>query len=284
MMEHPVDFKRMVLRLPHSASDYASVTFVAQFAELLGLDVVGMYIEDESLANLAALPCVRELQLLGGGWRPIDAAELARGSAQQAVDARRLFQEAAGRSRASASFNLAKGSMAEVIASQSNTDDIIVVIEPKNPAERVTHQFRQLMDVAFNAPVSLLIVPSRLARQSGPVVAIATSEHDPSIRTALAIATTTKERLIIAAPPQFKGELMLSTHVGNVPVDRLVLATPTDGAELASALAHIKERFMVLSRDGFDHLMPPQLASGRGVPVLVMEGEKSGDSLVSAVV
>jgi hypothetical protein len=259
--------------LPHSATDYASVAFAAQLAELLGLDIVGLFVEDENLTDLAALPCVRELRSLGGGWHPIDAAQLVQGRGQAAADARRRFDEAAKALRVGARFNLAKGTMADVINSQSTVNDIIAIIEPKNPAERVTHQYRQLMDVAFNAPSATLLVPSRISRQAGPIIAIATSGEDPSIHAALGIATSIKERLIVLAPPEAdKIAMARLAGTGAVSIDWRPLPRGTAGApELVAVLSRTNERLVVLSRGPADGRILSQLASGRGVPVLVTE-------------
>ncbi len=275
-MERSVDFKRMVLGLPHSATDYASVAFTAQLAELLGLDIVGLYVEDENLTGLSALSCVRELRSLGGGWHPIDAAQLAQGRGQAAADARRLFEEAAKALRVGTRFNLVKGTMAEIIGSQSTVDDIIAIIEPKNPAERVTYQYRQLMDVAFNAPSATLLVPSHISRRTGPIVAVAASGQDPSIHAALGIATSIKERLIVLAPPDANKEAMARlAGAGGVSVDWRPLPGGIIGVpELAFLLSRTSERFVVVSRGRADDWGPSQLASGRGVPVLVTEAVK----------
>jgi hypothetical protein len=273
-MERAAHFKRMVLGLPHSATDYASVAFTAQLAELLGLDIVGLFVEDENLTDLAALPCVRELRSLGGGWHPIDAAQLAQGTGQAAADARRRFEEAAKALRVGTRFNLARGMMADIINSQSTVDDIIAIIEPKNPAERVTHQYRQLMDVAFNAPSATLLVPSHISRRTGPIIAIATSGQDPSIDAALGIATSIKERLIVLAPPEAdKVAMARLAGTSEVAIDwRSLMGGAAAGApELASLLSRTNERFVVLSRGRADDRRPSQLASGRGVPVLVTE-------------
>ncbi len=166
-MERFVDFKRMVLGLPHSAIDYASVAFTAQFAELLGLDIVGLFVEDESLADLAALPCVRELRSLGGGWHPIDAVQLAQGTGQARLTHAAFLGGCEGPADRNA-LQPREGPIADVISSQSTVDDIFAVIEPKNPAERVSHQYRQLVEGAFNAPAAMLLVPSRISRRQGP--------------------------------------------------------------------------------------------------------------------
>lgn len=276
-MDRPVDFKRMVLGLPHSATDYASVAFTAQLAELLGLDIVGLFVEDESLADLAALPCVRELRALGGGWQPIDAAQMAQGSGQVAAEARRLFENVAKALRVGTQFSLVKGAVAEIINSQSTVSDIIAVIEPKNPAERVTHQYRQLINVAFNAPAATLLVPSRISRQTGPVLAVAASSRDPSIQAALGIASSSKERLIVLAPPGAdRREIEQRAEPRRVPVDWRPLGSEATAAlDLGASLLGTKERIVVLSRGRGDDQIISRLASRRGVPVLVTEPEKT---------
>jgi hypothetical protein len=275
-MEQPADFKRMVMQLPHSANDYASVAFTAELAGLLGLDLVGVFVEDESLADLAALPCVRELRLFGSGWHSLDATQLERVSSQAAVDARHLFAQAAKMLNVATRFDLVKGSIDEAIGSQSSADDIIVVIEPKNPAERVTHQFRQLLDVAFNAPAAVLLVPSRIRRRTGPIVAVADSARDTSVHAAIELATSVKERLIVLTPPEFDElEMARAAEGSGVAVDRRSLLGKSTGApELAALLSRINQQFLVLSKGGADLRLPPQLASWLGVPVLVTEMER----------
>jgi hypothetical protein len=269
-MDSPVDFKRLLLGLPHSALDHASVAFAAELAELMGLGVLGLFMEDEGLAHLAALPQARELRSLGGGWHPIDAAELAAIRGQAAVEARRRFEEAAKTRRVAATFNRAEGPIAEIIGSQSTAGDIIVVIEPRNPAERVTHQFMQLMDAAFNAPSAVLLVPSRITRRSGPIVAVAESAEDASVQAALKLAALTKERLIVLAPPKLDDrELARLAEQSGVAVDRQALPGKIGELELSALLSRNRERFVVLSREGADDRRPARLASGRRVPVLV---------------
>jgi len=270
MTGHPADFKRMVLGLPHSTKDYPSVAFTAELAELLGVDLVGVFAEDEGLLHLAALPCVREFRSLGEGWHRVDAGQLERGSIQAAADAHRLFLEAAKTLRVGTRFDHAKGQISDAIGSQSTSEDIIVVIEPRNPAERVTYQFRQLMDVALTAQAAALLVPSRISRRKGPIVAVATGEHDPSIQAALRVAKSVQERLLIVTPADTdQATLTQLAAESGVAVDRRIL--PGEGLgtlEMTSILGRTEERLVVLNR-GANARLPFQWAFERGVPVLV---------------
>lgn len=270
-------FKRLVLRLPASAADYPAVTFTAQLAERLGLDVVGLFVEDESLLGLADLPFVRELRALGGGWHPLDAAQLARGAGHASAEAHRLFQQAVKALRVAARFDLAKGPLAAALGAQSAAEDILAVIEPRHPGERVTHQFRELMETALDARCAVLLVPSHIVRRRGPIVALATSGADPSLPAALRIAAAIHERLVVLAPPEIDAAALAQlAAAAHVPVDRVPVGA--DAAALLAQLARLNERLVVLSRAAADRRLPPQLASGRGIPVLVTQAPTGDDA------
>ena len=269
-MEPLAEFKRMVLGLPHSAKDYASVAFTAELADLLGLDLLGIFAEDEGLADLALLPCVREFRLAGDGWHRLDVEQLARSSSQAAADARRLFSDAAKPLRVAARFDLVKGQIDKAVGSRTMPNDIIVVIEPKSAAERVCYQFRQFVDMALNAPVATLLVPSRISRHKGPVVALAASAHDVSVLVGLRVAEAVREKLLVLTP-NIADEVLSAGFLTSsaVHVDQRSLpSTELGPAELGSILAAAGGRLVVMS-PGADNLLPSRLASERGVPVLV---------------
>jgi hypothetical protein len=271
MTAHALDFKRMILQLPYRAADYGSVGFATELAGQFGLDLVATFIEDENLVGLAALPFARELQSPGCDWHPINAVELGRAFEQALANARRRFEVAASGHPGTSSFVVEKGRMADVLSVER--DDIVVIIEPRHPAERVTLQFRQWMDAALSTSAAVLVVPNRVVPRSGPIVAIATSERDPSIRTALAIAMETKEQVSIVSPPQSDCQDALPADSQIVSVHHWPLADQTDPVTLGSVLAQIKKRFVVLSRQP-DKEMPTRLSASQGVPVLVVQPDR----------
>jgi len=279
-MDPRADFKRMVLGLPHSAKDYSSVAFTAELADLLGLDLLGVFAEDEGLIDLALLPCVREFRLSGDGWHRLDVDQMARSSNQAAADARRLFGDAAKLLRGAARFDLAKGQIDKAIGSRTMPDDIIVVIEPKSAVERVSYQFRQFVDMALSAPGAALLVPSWISRHKGPVVALAAGEHDLSIQAGLRVAEAVHEQLLVLSP-KIASEVLSTPSTGRAVhvIQRSLPSAEIGPAELGAILARVGERLVVMS-PGADKLLPSRLASERGVPVLVTA--RSGASPQSA--
>lgn len=278
MTEPRAEFKRMLVGLPHSAADYAGVGASARLADLLGLRLVATFIQDTTVAELAALPCVREWRPLGGGWRPIEAPQLDREFEGAVASARRCFHAAVGATGVEASFNVARGSAADVIGSAATAEDIIVVIEPRNPVERVTQQFTRLVDAALEATAAVMVVPSRIARTVGPIVAVVLDRHDPSIRSALAIAAAANESVVVLGPASASVEPMVAelAHAAGVRLELApVIREPIDIASLLTSLAPLNERMVVMRREAAMQKGVPLIAAQRRIPILLMEAERN---------
>ena len=275
MSKRPIAFKRMVLGLPQSPGDYAAVTVTAKLAELLRIDLVAALVEDATLIDIAGMPGLRELRPLEGGWRPMVPAELAREIEHMAETARRLFAEAVRSCSIEANLSLARGSPADVITSLAMAEDIIVIIEPRNPAERVTQQFTQLVDAAFRAAAAVMIVPGAIARTAGPIVAIASAPGESSIKAALGIAAAAKERLVVVSlsgDTTAFAELAEQARAIGVRCETVALTPrPASASALAIGLAGLNERLIVMNRGTFDDALAGVTASLRRIPVLVTE-------------
>lgn len=287
MNEPRADFKRMLVRLPQSAGDYAAVGVTAQLADLMGASVVATFVQDVELVDVAALPCVRELRPFGGGWHPIEGSQLVRQLELAAATARRLFHDAVRPTRIETSFNVARGSFADVMGASAAADDIVVIIEPRNPAERVTQQFTRLVDAAFGASGAVMVVPSRIARRAGPVAVVISGPGDPSIRPALAIAAAAKEKLIVLGPAALSADASISELAGLAGV-RIEFgpAMPEllDVSSLLTHLAHLNERLVVMTRAAGIDRGAALVASRRRVPLLLTEPGRAFESGVGRTI
>ena len=273
-MPRRIEFKRMILGLPQSAGDYPLVGATVKLAEMLQMHLVAMFADDRSLMHVAGLPFARELRPLGGGWQSIDVGQLTAEFERSSAAARRLFGEVVRNCRVETSFRVEQGTAADIIASLATAEDIVVVIEPTNPAERVTQQFIRLMDAAFRTSASVMIVPCRIARLSGPIVALASGPEDPSIEAAAGIANAAREKLIIVGPAErFTPNSSLSQAIETAG-GRMEFAPTTalpNVAKLAGELQRWNERLLVMSRGVLDDVQVPTLASLRSIPVVVIE-------------
>jgi hypothetical protein len=267
-------FRRLVLGLQPGAPD-RSLRFAVELAGLLRLELLGLFLDDSSLRDLARIPFAREFRGPLAGWQPIELERVSRDLEVMAASLKRMFEEAARELATEARFEVARGSLRETIGPNLRTDDILMLVEPASAAERVTCQFAWLTEAAFRSAAAVLLVPPRVVRNSGPVVAIAARPDDPSIQAAAAIATVAKEKLVIIdADHHDHGELGRKVGVATgLDIERFSSrkgAFP-DAATCTQAFRHLQERLVVVSRGAFDDSVASVIASTRQVPVLVIE-------------
>ncbi len=268
-------FKRLVLGLQPSAPD-RTMQLAVELADLLHLDLLGLFLDDTSLRDLAQIPFAREFRPLGGGWHSINLDRLSRDFDLAARSIERMFTDAAKHLATRYQFEIVRGPMAKTFASISRTDDIVMIVEPMSPAERATQQFSWLLEAAFRSAAAVMLVPPHIVRTKGPVVAIAASPDDPSIHAAAAIAVAAKEELVIIeadghdADDQRIRELTADTGlmIKRVAATRIALPDP---ATCAQAFRQMQERLVVMTRGAFEDGVASMIAAARRVPVLVVE-------------
>jgi hypothetical protein len=286
MSKESHSFKRLVLGLQPSAHD-RTMQLAVELADLLHLDLLGLFVEDTSLHDLASMPFSREFRSLGGGWHTMDLDRLSRDFELAARSIERKFMGAAKRLPTGYQFKVARGPVAGTFASVSRSDDIVMIVEPQSPAERATQQFSWLLEAAFRSAAAVMLVPPLITRTKGPVVAIAASSEDPSIHAAAAIAFAAKEELVIIEadgldaddPRVRKLAADTSLTIKHVAAANIGLADP---ATCALAFHEIQERLVVMTRGAFADGVASAIAAARRVPVLVVEplGTVTGEAIL----
>ena len=269
------NFKRLVLGLQPGAPE-RTMRLAVDLAELLNLELLGIFLKDTSLHNLANIPFARELRPLGGGWHPIDVKELSHDLDVTARSAEKLFAEAAKRLPTQWRFEVARGPMAATIAAVSQTSDIVMIGEPGSVAERVTQQFSWLIEAAFRSAAAVMVVPPQIARVQGPIVAVATAPNDPSIAVAAGIALAANEELVVVdiCENAIDDARILAFGAARGLTIRHIIGGRITGANavsLAHALRALHEHLVVLTRSASDGQPALIIAAERRVPVLVIE-------------
>lgn len=272
-------FKRLVLGLQPRAPDH-TMRLAVELAELLNLELLGVFLEDTSLQQLAGIPFAREFRPLGGGWHPIDVGQLSRDLEHAAQSAEKMFAEAAKRLPTQWRFEVARGPIAATMATVSRTTDIVMIGEPVGAAERVTQQFSWLIQAAFQSAAAVMIVPSRIARVQGPIVAIATTPDEPSIRVAANIAVAANEELVVIDVCDRaidEAQIRALAPATELAIKRIRggWKTGADAASLAQALGPLHERLVVMTRGASDGQAASIIAADRRVPVLFIEPPES---------
>lgn len=268
-------FKRLVLGFQWSAPD-RTLRLAVELAELLHLELLGLFLEDTSLRHLAALPFARELRPMNGGWHAIDLERLSSEIERAARNVERMLNAATKNLMTRCQFEIVRGPLAATLMSISRAGDIVMVFEPVNPAERVSQQFAWLIEGAFRSAAAVMIVPRRIVRMTGPVVVIAAGLDDPGVDAAASIARAAREQLVLVDVGETRpDEVALETRCAALGCTITPIAVGADmrgqPAGLVRVLDRIKERLLVVTRGVFDDHAVLATASSRGVPVLVIE-------------
>ena len=94
-MRSTLRFRRIILGLHPGTINRAAVELSAELADLLGAALQGVFIEEDSLRELAAASRMREFHLLSRAWRSVDAGRIAEELELAARSAKRLVEEIA---------------------------------------------------------------------------------------------------------------------------------------------------------------------------------------------
>jgi nucleotide-binding universal stress UspA family protein len=241
-----LEFTRIIVGLDRSAPDRTALHFAVELARLLRLNLLGLFAQDPRLTNLAAMPLMREFRMLERQWRPIEGRSLLGDLELSAAIAQKALDEVARASGIPHRFEILPVAASHAIASVSNATDIVMVSEPRTSADQAFQPFSEIVAGAMTSPASVLIFPNRIARDRGPVLAIAERPDDPSVTSAAAIASAANERMEVIAT-----------------------ASPASST-LRRLPRRLDERMIVMTRRTSSGLAPSSLASERRVPVLVV--------------
>jgi hypothetical protein len=144
----PLGFTRVVLGLLPGAPISATALAV-EFASLLDVELLGLFIDDLGLRHLAAMPTARAISASGAGWSRLEPSH-APGAANFAVEGdARHFAEASRRLQRRR-FEVVRGGVAQAIATISRSDDIVVIVPPSTAADRAAEPFASLLAAAFD--------------------------------------------------------------------------------------------------------------------------------------
>jgi hypothetical protein len=183
----------------HSAADL-SIEAATLLATVMRSEVVGLFVENDAMIELAGLPFVR---VLGAGDSPpksVTPESIAMAYARGAVVCRQSLSAHAGRAQLKWSFSTERGVLSAKIRSVATATDFVVL-------SGNIHGFgaKQLMEELRSSPAEVrgvLIAGLReIASQTGAVIAIDDGDKkgEHTIRLAANIAAVKKVGLIVFA-------------------------------------------------------------------------------------
>jgi hypothetical protein len=270
--------RRVILHLRPDGAERGIVRTAAELAQLMGVMLHGVFVQDEALPELAQLPFIREFRLGNGGWQKLDRGRLADEQRAAAAEASRLLDEVAAAIGVTRLFQVISDDPALFAAATLHAGDIIVIAQPRLPADRLVHSTARWLEAAHASAASVMLVPQVLLRRSGPVAAVVCATSDPALRVAARVAVAAGETLSLLVYGDAALTKAATDHAraAGLPVQRIKVRqvhgmTPED---VLDGLRDDNERLVVLGRGACgadDAAVSSHIAASRGVPVLVVE-------------
>ncbi len=231
--------------------DRPTLRAAAEFARLLRLEILGVFIEDPSLLALASLPFARELRMPEYGWQALMPQRLDEELRVAGLRARERFREEIELRGLPGRFEVRRGDPATLTEAVAQPSDVLIVAAEPQAAGAFAPAHALVRRAALASAASLLLLPQTGMAGPGPVAAVVDSEAGPCFELASRIAAATGEVAIAVPRMDDSSSAALS-------------------ASLAQALGPRGERLLVVPRElaALDALL--SVAAERRIPVLLV--------------
>ncbi len=266
---------RLLLDLCHIVPNPEVIATVAELARLLERDLLGIYVEDEAVQRLAALPFARELRLPSRAWSALDPAQLDAEFRSAAGSLQAMLRQHASRFDVRSEFHAVRADPARYVAGMSDASDVVVLSVPREASARAVGSVAAAWRAAIGSPATTLLLPSRLARRRGPIAAVLGAGAEPRARAAASLAAATGENLVALMQDADAADLSLdeasrSASRGGQRLSVRRLGEPSVAA-LLRALNGVGERLVMLDRRfvrDAEWQAATKLSEALGVPLL----------------
>jgi hypothetical protein len=278
-MTPPVEgrrYRRLVLDLHHDIVDRYVVRAAAELATLLKVDLHGFFIEDEAVLSLAALPFAREFRLPAYAWQAVAAADVAAELHRTSEAMQRVFEEVTKRIGAAGLFEIRRGDAATCLDGCIEASDILVIAEARGARARITQSFARRTGVALGGRATVMLLPSKQSRLTGPIAVVVTRPGDVGLELAVRLALDTGQKLFVLVPQEYSRALVDSIQgrasENALSEERLEIlkAAGLDQDAILATLGRRTPSLLVVPREVLkDGENASHLATALGAPVLV---------------
>lgn len=118
---------RILVAIDDSCDGRVALDVAAQLAAEIRAELLGLFVEDESLFQLAELPFAQEVSLGSASRRALDAEALGRVLRARGDEVRKRFEALARAARLQASFQISRGSVIRATLAAAQTVDLVLI-------------------------------------------------------------------------------------------------------------------------------------------------------------
>lgn len=232
--------RRIVVALDPSVHGRAAIEAAASMAARLRAELVGLYVEDVRLLNLASYPFAREFSVRQIAGRTLSGATMTRALRTQAERARGALAETAARHRVAWSFDVRRGEVAPELVAAAQRGDLLVLGRTSATTVRHRRVGSTVRTVVHACTTAVLVVPGD-GEGEGPVVALFDQAAGGRAVVAMAAALAglgDRELVVLVAEAALEADAEAALARAAAPGRVVVRA----GAEVDAALAELALR------------------------------------------
>jgi nucleotide-binding universal stress UspA family protein len=174
--------RRILVALDASPPSLEALETAAQFAADLSAELLGLFVEDAAMLDVATLPVSRLHGSAGSGPRAFDRATMERGRRVRARQARTALMGVAERSRVRWSFKVTRGETGTEILAAATECDLITLARTSAAMARSARLGATARSAATEAACAVLL--HRLGRTDLAPVAVLYDGADAALDTA----------------------------------------------------------------------------------------------------
>jgi nucleotide-binding universal stress UspA family protein len=274
-MNTPAPIRRVLLALDAAGLDAEAFEAASALAARLGAELEALFVEDDDLARLAALPFARQLGLSSATRRPLLHGDIERAWRAGAVRARTALSQAAARHQVRWSFQVRRGETGAVLVQLAAQSDLITVTLGGPAVTRTT----VVESVLRAAPCPLLVRPAGGALRAPYVVLDEGSEASArALRLTLQLARDGGGDIVVllaagehARREQLRAQAEAIAVSAGVRIATRALA-PSDAIAVAGAIRALRPGTLVLAADSalVDAALLRRLPAAVGCPSLLV--------------
>jgi nucleotide-binding universal stress UspA family protein len=150
--------RRILVALDASTHSLAALAAAAELAASMHAELLGLYVEDENLVHLAALPFASEVRSHSAVSKPVNSNEMEAALRLQASQARRALEAAATKANAKWSFQVVRGQVTASILAAALEADLLAMGRISRPLSSRTRLGSSARAVMSGSGRSVLIM------------------------------------------------------------------------------------------------------------------------------
>lgn len=157
--ERPFEARRMLVAIDASTASLDALSAAMKLAARLGATLEGIFVEDEDLLRLAALPFTDLVRTPGGALERFDSATAEASLRAVAARVRELVQRAAARHRIACTLRVVRGRVAQQIVAAAGGADLVVLGASSHGRMARSPMGATARAAAARAPSPVLLLP-----------------------------------------------------------------------------------------------------------------------------